>query len=250
MCCFSRPVQTVTDTNIFARSGAAGRQFLVYAMQFKAMEDLAMILPLPTPKASAEDAVKFINLESYPNFFEEMRSGFPIPPAPRSAGGRGAPALGLDKKLEVVQVGKFEASFVPTVKDFARLDERFRLPSGAWEQLPAYADWGFAVFKLKSAKETQKVHPMAFDFPRAKADRLFFPTVHIHDGKVHARAGFHHSLFCQNSGGENVGSWEETPQPAGFFMKGIEKSQGIVDKEAHVYRHIMRGTFKNEDVWA
>jgi hypothetical protein len=36
-------------------------------------------------------------------------------------------------KLEVIQVGDFEASFVPTVKDFSRLDERFRLPSAVWD---------------------------------------------------------------------------------------------------------------------
>ena len=31
MCCFSRPVKLVADTNIFARSSTNGRQFLVFA---------------------------------------------------------------------------------------------------------------------------------------------------------------------------------------------------------------------------
>jgi hypothetical protein len=31
MCCFSRPVQSVSATNIFARPAAGGRQFLVYS---------------------------------------------------------------------------------------------------------------------------------------------------------------------------------------------------------------------------
>ena len=61
MCCFSKPVDVVADTNIFARAAKNGRQFLVYSMRFNAKEDLAMILPIPTPKDSAEDAVKFIN---------------------------------------------------------------------------------------------------------------------------------------------------------------------------------------------
>ena len=107
----------------------------------------------------------------------------------------------------MVEVGSFVASFVPTVKDFSRLDEQFRLPDGTWDKLPAYKDYGFAVFKLK--KGEQKVHPMAFEFPRADKTRLFFPTVHIHDGKVHDQAGFDHVLYCQ--GVDTRMRWRESP---------------------------------------
>src|SRR5262249_48891473 len=179
MCCFSRPVDAVSDTNIFARSSSGVRQFLVYSMRLSAKEDLAMILPIPVPKNPKEDAVRFINLEDYPDFFKDLALGFPT----RSKSVEESLAL---KKLEVVNVGSFEASCVPTVKDFARLDERFRLPDSAWEKLPMYKDYGFVVFKLR--KGAQKVHPMAFEFPRAEPGRIFFPTVHIHDGKVHPKA--------------------------------------------------------------
>ena len=47
MCCFSRPVEFVNATRIFARAENAHRQFVVYAMTMSAKEDLAMILPLP-----------------------------------------------------------------------------------------------------------------------------------------------------------------------------------------------------------
>src|SRR6266478_4690095 len=77
MCCFSRPVDRVANTNIFARSGKEGRQFLVYSMSLSAKEDLAMILPIPVPKKSKDDAVRFINLEKYPDFFKDLRAGFP-----------------------------------------------------------------------------------------------------------------------------------------------------------------------------
>jgi len=129
MCCFSKPVDVVADTNIFARESKDGGQFLVYSMKFQSGEDLAMILPIPTPKASPEDAVKFISLKQYENFFDDLRKGFPQPKAPRGphAGGK-APA----NTLIVVEVGDFIASFVPSLKDFTRLDERFRLPEGVW----------------------------------------------------------------------------------------------------------------------
>ncbi len=246
MCCFSKPVDAVADTNIFARASKDGGQFLVYSMQFKAGEDLAMILPVPTPKASAEDAVKFINLQKYDAFFDDLRKGFPIPKTKSDRGpnnGNG-PALG---GLAVVEVGDFIASFVPTIKDFARLDEKFRLPDGVWNKLPQYKEFGFAVFKLKKPEKGQsKVHPMAFEFPRADKKVLFFPTVHIHDGKVSAKAGFDHSLFCQVSGSTPM-RWEESPELADTFVK-VKQTEGIVDGNAHVYRKLMKGNFDNKDV--
>ena len=245
MCCFSRKVDAVADTNIFARPAKDGRQFLVYGMRLKAGEDLAMILPIPVPKASPDDAVRFISLEKYPAFFDDLRKGFPEPRT--LAGGKGVKkdAPRAEKPLPVVEVGSFVASFVPAVKDFARLDEQFRLPEGVWEKLPRYRDFGFAVFKLK--KGEQKVHPMAFEFPRADRDVLFFPTVHIHDGgTVPARAGFDHALYCQADGAGPM-SWDESPGIAIEFM-GVKEAQGIVDGGAHVYRKLMKGTFDNKDV--
>ena len=244
MCIFSRKA-AVSNTNIFARSGKDGRQFLVYSMTVKAADELAMILPIPVPKDSKEDAVKFLNLEKYDTFFDEMRKGWPEP----ATLGRGGPPSGAktdDKKLAVVEVGSFVASFVPAVKDLARLDEQFRLPDGTWDKLPQYKEYGFAVFQLK--KGEKKVHPMAFDFPRANGKKLFFPTVHIHDGKVTDKAGFDHTLYAQASNGESILEWEESPQPAGLFMTKLDKAHGIVDEKDHVYRKVMRGNLKNEDV--
>jgi hypothetical protein len=147
----------------------------------------------------------------------------------------------------VVEVGDFVASFVPSIKDFSRLDERFRLPEGVWEKLPQYKEFGFAVFKLKKPEKGQsKIHPMAFEFPRADKKVLFFPTVHIHDGKVSEKAKFDHSLFCQVSGHAPL-KWEETPELADTFVK-VKQTEGIVDGNAHVYRKLMKGAFDNTDV--
>lgn len=243
MCCFSQKVDSVNATNIFARPSKEAGQFLVYSMQFKARQDLSMILPIPTPKNSKEDAVQFINLEKYPTLFEDMHSGFPEKKGNWSFGiGVKSP----DRPLPVVEVGSFVASFVPSIKDFARLDERFRLPTKVWEGLPLYKDWGFAVFQLK--KGEMKVHPMAFEFPRAYPKVLFFPTVHIHDGTVPAKAHFDHYLFCQTESPEKVLSWTESAKPAQAFMTKIDKSLGIVDPKLHVYRREIQGLHDNHDV--
>lgn len=246
MCCFTGTA-IVSDTSIFVRSSKEGRQFVVYTMIMGAKEDLAMILPIPVPKDTKEDAVKFINLEKYPSFFDDMRAGFPQPRMPAFGGGFGGAFGGAmpNAPLQVNAVGAYEASFVPTIKDFQRLDERFRLSGDLWEKLPRYKDFGFAVFKLKKG-ESQRVHPMAFDFPRADPKKMFFPTVHIHDGKIHARAEFDHALYIQPDRILNMG-WKESRRNAAMFLK-VDKTQGLVDGRRHIYTKEFHGTFKNEDV--
>ena len=125
-------------------------------------------------------------------------------------------------------------------------DERFRLPTEVWDKLPQYKNWGFAVFQLK--KGNMKVHPMAFEFPRADKKKLFFPTVHIHDGTVPAKAYFDHMFFCQTTNDEDAMTWTESPQPAEMFMRKLDEAHGIVDPKAHCYQSIMKGSFDNKDV--
>jgi hypothetical protein len=248
MCCFSKPVKSVSDTNIFARASANHREFLVYSMSLEAKQDLAMILPLPVADGSGEHAVEFIDLKGYPGFFGDLRLGFPAALSPADSSG---PTLSAGRaaqpKLEVVQVGDFEASFVPTVNDFSRLDERFRLPADTWSQLPGYQSYGFAVFKLKSG--AMRVHPMAFCFPRRDPHQLFFPTVHIHDGKVHPRARFDHILYCQPDGIDYPnfgGQWEESTTSAKGFMK-VADTRGIIQPDQHCYKRELRGQLANKD---
>lgn len=246
MCCFSRAVKSVTDTKIFARASGAVMQALVYEMKFSAGEDLAMILPIPVRQPSQEKHVRFFNLEKYPNFFDNMESGFPQVKSADTFGG----ALGTRKrKLKVADVGAFEASYVPAVADFASLDERFRLPDNTWEKFPAYKSYGFVVFKLK--KDHSKTHPMAFEFPRADPSKLFFPTVHIHDGKIHDKADFDHTLYAQFGPDHRINTkdWVESNQPAGMFMI-MAKCAALVDKDSHSYKREITGQHKNEDILA
>ncbi len=247
MCCFTGPVRSVSNTKIFARPGKGHEQFLVYRMSFQASNSVAMVLPLPVKHGSGEGAVKFIDLKEYPNFFEDLENGFPQEDVATDSHNRsvGPPQPQSAALLEVVQVGDFEASFVPTVKDFSRLDARFRLPDSAWKDLPSYKDFGFAVFKLKPGK--QDVHPMAFSFPRRDAS-LFYPTVHIHDGKVHTRAKFDHVLYGQPAHEMDFifHGWAESATHAQNFVK-IDKTKGVVEPQQHCYKKALSGTLKNQD---
>ncbi len=248
MCCFSAEVISVAETRIFGRMLPDGRQAIVYQMNYEAESPLAMILPIPVPTSSSEDAVKFVSLEKYPKFFADMKAGFPLPKSRAFAGGGGLGGIVPEKVLKVHEVGSFVASFVPTVAEFKRLDEQFRLPADVWEQLPQYADYGFAVFQLKPEKST--VHPLAFTMPTRLRAKLFLPTVHIHDGKVHDKAHFDHELYIQPRDADEMlpDGWEESTVPAGMFVK-IKPAAGLVEPELHCYRKRIVGNQKNEDTW-
>jgi hypothetical protein len=244
MCCFSGAVQSVTGTRIFARHTGRGRQALAYAMSLSADQDVAMVLPLPVarPLLGGPD-LHFIDLSEYADFFEDLQKGYP-PPA----------AFGLDlmvsgaapPQLAVHVVGAFEASFVPSLSDFGRLDPRFRLPEGIWDALPTYRDWGFAVFKLR-AGQRQEIHPMAFEFDTRDRKRLYFPTVHVHDGAFHPEADFAHTLYCQ--GDADLPAFWRTPGPARDFVD-VPRAKGLVDGDLHVDMRSIFGRQPNADVWA
>ena len=212
--------------------------------------DVAMILPIPVAPGSGEDSVKFLSFEKYPGVFTDLASLFPQQRVAASAGGIASLGTGGDvEPIRVVQVGAFEASFVPTIKDFSRLDERFRIPDEAWEKLGQYSKFGFAVFKLRKGRAV--IHPMAFTFPSAMPERLFFPTVHIHDGKVHPQAEFDHVLYAQTLIGypPRVHRWAESARLAAPAIK-IGLAHNLFAPDHHVFGLTMKGKMKNVDVIA
>ena len=253
MCLFSGPVLSVSCTKIFARM-SGGHQFLVYEMTFSADQELAMVLPIPVLDGSGEAAVEFMNLEGSPDLFKDLKRLFPVP---RSASGALGPAtqfLALNSILEVHDVGAFEASFVPTLSDFGRLDPRFQMDDAVWDALPMYRDYGFCVFKLKAGRG-QHAHPMAFSFPTRDSAKLFFPTVHVHDGQVPAEATFDHVLYAQlaqpdlyDSSNPKLAGWWG-PSANASTAVSVDRTLGIVDGEKPGLKKTLVGSHDNRVQW-
>ena len=264
MCIFSALVNSVNRTRIFARHAGEGRQHLVYSMAYDAPHDLSMILSLPTPPTAPEDAVTFIDLSGYPELFTDLQRCFPVTRG-LAAQAKVAPPAAL---LKVYEVGSFEASFAPTQADFARLDPRFRLADELWRSLPAYDDFGFAIFKLKPG--AREMHPMAFTFPLRDPERLFFPTVHIHHDTVESIADFDHVLYWQSERPLQVAApfdslrvedaismfarvtslgRVERMAPSVPYIVDIPRTQGMVSATAPLYRLPVIGAYANADVW-
>ncbi len=228
----------VKGTRIFARH-LGGEQALVYELDLSVSRDVAMILPLPVAPGSGEAALEFVDLSGYPEFFDDLgRWGeSELIGQPKSQG-----FVSRGPRLVVHQVGAFEASYVPGLSDMGRLDPRFRVPDDAWAGLPAVHDFGFAVFKLRRGRD-QRIHPMALKFRTRDRARLFFPTVHVHDGAAHPTAEFHHTLLFQGADGPEV-----SDGPAGAYVRP-ERCAGLVDPAARVARLRLDGELPNEDTW-
>jgi hypothetical protein len=239
MCCFFPHVEDIADTNIFCRF-ANGKQIVVYQMKYESDTPVAMVLPIPVDQAkNSEKAVEFINLEKYEDFFDDIYSPFQL--RTKSFGSRG---LDTDSfSLEVHNVGNFEASYAPTLDDLSRLDPKFGMDISVWNKIPQYKDYGFVVFKLKSGNV--KPHPMAFNFPSRLSSKLFFPTVHIHDGEVHQKEKFDHRLFAQGTLSQKVSVWETAPAAKNYIKP---KGDIVVNREESVHYLSMKGNLANEDV--
>jgi len=269
MCCFAQPVVSVTDTNIFARLESDGWQHLVYQMKFQSQKSNAIILPLPVKLPAQEaNSLEFISLKGYKRFFDDLNKGFPLAPVESKKAEKldSRDSVAGNSILKVHKVGDFIGSFVPSISDFERLDEQFRIPKETWDLLPSYSDYGFAVFQLRHLGG--KPHPMAFKFQSrlesGKDASIFFPTVHIHDGKVHDLEEFDHSLFLQApSYDEACGNYKQETRlvtdPATGYVRSkwtaehfcnIGKSKSILKGDSLVHRLEIHGLQKNRDILA
>jgi hypothetical protein len=278
MCCFSRPVQQVSGTQIFARFWDAW-QVLVYSMTVATRSDNAMVLPLPVVAGLGEKSIRFVSLEGYPTFFRDMHK--PFVEGRTLSRDVGAPAARSAGPLVVHEVGNFEASCVPSIDDFDRLDERFRLSPAILQGLPQYQQYAFAVFKLRgddnekpdkerssplirkqqpqlgdrpplrtphSATGARTIHPMAMLFATREPQSLFYPTLHIHDGRIEREATFDHNLYAQHPA--NLPSWEESTGLARAYMHvGYQdQSRGLVNPNLPIQWKKIRGFHANQDV--
>lgn len=248
MCMFAKPVTDVANTSIFVADRGT-HHVTVYSMEVSMIGENAMILPVPCVGGTSHGggAVAFINLEEYPEFFSDMDKLFPA--SQKRSRGRGSRLLG--KYIEVQEVGDYEASFVASAKEFDRLDPRFKIPENCWHSLPDYKDYGFVVFRLKpSAKGKTKYHPMAYSYKPLNENRLFFPTVHVHDGEVPWSTKYDHKLYFElNAKFATIpdDSWDLASKLPGVTMD-LMKCNGVLFGNQPIARlHLDEVVRRNQD---
>lgn len=259
MCCFSAKTE-VHGTTIFARMTKPGTQVLAYQMKYSAQTPTAMILPVPVALPAREDSLRFKSLKEYPELFDDLARGFPVIQT-HSRGAKSAPEpqYAAAAPLAVHEVGDFIASFVPSVADFSRVDAQFAIKKDVWDKIPAYKDYGFAVFQLKQL--SGKPHPIAFELDSRFDSTIYFPTVHIHDGSVHEKDDFDHALYLQAPvADQHAGDYEgpDSVDGATGFVRSNgpakdftdpKKAQGLLDPDLLVHKLTMKGSLPNRDTF-
>ncbi|MCC6559577.1 MAG: hypothetical protein IT372_42205 [Polyangiaceae bacterium] len=201
MCCFMEPVQRVYGTRIFAAMAGA-EQVVVYDARVVTKSRNAMVLPVPV-RPGAQGAVELIDLSRHEGFFDSLAALFP------ELWVHGGLGMESPRTLDVVRVGAFEASVVPTIDEFSRLSRRFSI-GGRSSLLPwrrrgggllavlreRYADHAFVVYQI--APGESRLHPFAFRFT-SRYPYLFFPTLHVHDRTAPEQELFDHELYAQRA---------------------------------------------------
>jgi hypothetical protein len=255
MCCFAQPVDSVSRTRIFGRLTKQKSQFVAYQMRYASKLTNAMILPVPIQANAKKRPIRFIDLSAYPAFFRHLERGFPKPKSIIES--RTVESAPQHDSLRVHKVGQFEASFVPTINHFQKLDPRFSISKSIWSKVPDYSDYGFVVFQLHEL--SGEPHPMAFEFNTRLTDTIFLPTIHIHDGEVHRLEKFDHTMYVQNSdldlaAGDYQGhklwdlksGWARSYSSAEKFID-VKRANDLIAGDLKVHRKNMKGTFANED---
>src|SRR5205807_7312061 len=91
--------------------------------------------------------------------------------------------------------------------------------------------------------------PVGFEFPARGAGRLFLPTVHVHDGAVHAEADFDHALYYQSlAQPAGAARMDRTAAVAGDFMD-TARGQGTIDPAKRCFKMRLFGALPNADTW-
>jgi hypothetical protein len=95
---------------------------------------------------------------------------------------------------------------------------------------------------------------MAFLFPTRRPDALFFPTLHVHDGKFHPTAEFDHVLYFQGTTRPfrfRGGPEEETTgaMTARECLVRAEATGGLVEGDRPLSRVAITGRHLNADTW-
>jgi hypothetical protein len=268
MGCFSGGVE-VKGTKMFARLDGVGNQYIVYSVEYASTVDTALILPLPI--AECDPSIQFVPLDGYGDFFNDLASGF----VPRNMGRWMQVRSDYGDLPGLRHKG---IAYLPSIADFARLDEAFRPPPDFLDQFPHYRDFGFVVAKLPSTEvpfeaigdisaeefaerrrellgdvpaDRARLIPIAFRFATREPRCIYFPTILVQNGECRTTADFDHTLYLQHDklgndfALQNVG---HVSLRASHFMRPVDAS-GVVCPRSCCFRRILRGLAANQDLW-
>jgi hypothetical protein len=96
---------------------------------------------------------------------------------------------------------------------------------------------------------------MVLEFPRRDPRQLFFPLVHVHNGRVDERAALDHRLYCQDVSAARLNrwppaehwGWETSDRPLAELVD-LKRTAGVLRSDRPCHRVVVRGTYPNVDL--
>jgi hypothetical protein len=219
MCIMASPVRSVSNTKIFVGRDSSS-QLTVYEMSVRLRDNTgkgnAMILPVPIGAPEGALLIRLYDLSKVPDFFEPFVEAF----TERTRGFSMSKGITNDA-LEVVRVGNYDVSIVPSVDDVKRLNtEVFDLSADTEHTLRESYPTGFA-FLVAQLRASGDFHPLAYSHPLVDG-QLFVPTRHEH-GKVgpDEMPKWDHQIFYQGDVDpstviQNYRNWARRKTVAGY----------------------------------
>lgn len=278
MCCFSRPVYSVSNTEIFV-CDAGVRQITVYGnrVQLKDGAPTAMILPVPCSAANAAKEGCGITVHDMSHagpLFERMFELFPSGSLSRHTDSLDAKSNTQSSPLAVHRSGSYRYTIVPTLADFGRLRrEVFSIdPASPLAALFAahYAS-GFA-FLVCIIDASATFAPIAYEHDKHASGAVFVPTRHYHgDGADEATAhDWDHQIVSLGCVGKEAGT---AAAASSVYFRGMRSASVTGDggielaaflaaggvalpfmlpplvHESILHRRTVKGSAPNDDIW-
>lgn len=216
MCIISKPVQSVSKTQIFAMPTLGERQLTVYKNHVSSPGENLMILPVPYP-----ETLHFETHTLFLDIFTDLHSSLYWTSQDRDemphAWTRSATIL------PVMEIGSYRVSVVPSVNEFNRLDPSvFSFPYELQELLSSYSPvFGFVCCQLKAGGH--EYEPLAYTHRQLYKHSLFLPTRHYHPNDFGIDADWDHEIYTIRTSFD------------AHRCDGIPKQRNRLDRLSHLY---------------
>jgi hypothetical protein len=246
---FSTPVRIASTFNFFARASRANpdHQFLACSFRYEAATPFTLIMPAPTPPDAPANAVRFINLSGYDEFFSDLRRGFPE--LTHDTGKQSFTDRLREKVRDWLDLDttQIEFAFFPNRTVLADMRDRWPLSDAAWAALEPYAACGLVGVKLEAG--ANRLPPIAFEFPRRTPTELSFPTAHNLTDPAAVRQALYAQTLKRSAEWRMSASADDDRHTlrARDFVK-IDRTLGLIDPDQPIVSRRLNGPADNVDV--